>query len=121
MACDCPVCKGRDLNQEGIDFAIKEVIPYVKEYLLKLRHKNHPMPCKYAGFTASLMCFSQALVFDKAHGNYGRKYYTHDKNMLYYAKRINEKFHRVTICDIKDMSEENVQEVCEFNAASVDK
>ncbi len=40
--CNCPVCKGRDINSEGIKLAETEIIPFIKNELLKLPYPNHP-------------------------------------------------------------------------------
>ena len=118
MVCDCPICNGRDINQLGITFANKEVIPFVKIHLLKLKYPNHPIPYRYNGLLSSLMAYSQAVSYDKLHGNSGRKYYTDNIWILKFKNELNNKFSEVLICSKSEMEDESIcREVCEYNVS----
>lgn len=115
MNCDCPICKGRNINKEGIMLAESTVIPFVKNVILKLQYPKHPFPRKYISFYYSLLAYSQALAYSRAHNEPVNKYYTDNTFMLKFSSILNNKFPELIITDISNMSNENVREVCEFN------
>lgn len=112
MICDCPVCKGKDHNPDGIKLAEKEVIPFIKRDLLQLKYPTHPFPLRYDGLLASVLCFSQALSYNRAHG-IEAVYYTENKWLLRFSKELNVKFgmpilHKSELKTIPKL-------VCEYN------
>lgn len=116
MTCNCAVCNGRNYNQAGIDLADKEVIPFVKVQLLKLKYPKHPFPMKYDGLLASLLCYSQAIAYDRVHKEGPKKYYTDNPWMLKFKDELNNKFTEVIITSSSEISLETlVREVCEYN------
>lgn len=91
MNCNCPVCQGRDYNTDGLKLAEDEVIPFIKKYIIKMRFINAPFPLRYEGLFASVLCYSQALAFDKAHNKVGI-FYTENKWMLKFSTKLESKF-----------------------------
>ena len=109
---DCPICRGRDCNKEGIELAEAEVIPFFKTELLKLRYPNHPFPIRYKGLLDSILCYSQALAHNRAHSAVG-VFHTDNKWMLKFGGRLAEKFGMGT--DHKVNRPEDCSLACEFN------
>jgi hypothetical protein len=116
MGCDCTVCNGRDVDNEGIIVADKEVIPYVKRYILKMTYPNSPFPSRYRNLLPSLLAYGQAIAHGRAHNSPVRKYFTGSRLMLEIKDQLNTKFTELIIADVAEMADENVQEVCEYNA-----
>ena len=117
MICDCPVCKGRSFNEAGFYVAENEVLPFVKTAILKSSYPNHPIPHKYNGLTASLLAYSQAIAYDRAHNENGKKYYTNNCWMLKFKDELNLKFKEVIITDKSEIDKDDLlREVCEFNS-----
>ena len=114
-SCDCPICKGRDLNEMGLLFAEKMIFPFVKKQLLEMRFPSHPFPIKYKEFSHSLMAYSQAMVYDIAHNNPPGEYFTSNEFMLKFKDQLNREFPRIIIKDESEMGNQEVREVCEFN------
>lgn len=114
MTCNCPVCSGRNINEEAFAVA-DEVILFIKKDVLKLKNINQPFPLKYNGLLASVLAYSQALNYDRIHGNFGRKYFSDNKHFLKLKDDLNEKFKEIVIMDVRELNGEEVQEVCEFN------
>jgi hypothetical protein len=110
--CNCTVCKGRNYNKEGIELAEAEVIPFFKTELLKLRYPNHPFPLKYKGLFASVLCYSQALAYNRAH-SISAVFHTDNKWMLKFSGQLAEKFGMKT--DHTDNRPEDCGLACEFN------
>lgn len=116
MNCNCPVCRGRDITQAGIELAEKEVIPFIKNDILKLRYPNHPLPLRYRSLYPSLFAYSQALYYDRIHQEPVKRYYTDNLLLLKFKDAMNQKFKNLIITDLKEMTaDESVREVCEFN------
>lgn len=113
MDCDCITCKGKDVNMEGIRVATEEVLPFVKQDLLKLRYPNHPLPFRYDGWLASLFAFSQAVRHNRAHNVTNVVYYTDNKWMLKYSTELATKFGM----EIRPHSDApaHARNVCEYN------
>ena len=114
MKCNCSVCGGKDYNKEGIEVFEKEVMPFI--YTLVGGSPTSPFPVKYVGWVSSLAAYSQAIAYDRIHGNFGRKYFTSNKWMLKYKEILNNQFNIIVIFDEKDRTAEPVQEVCERGA-----
>jgi len=113
MKCDCPVCNGKDYNAAGIQLAEKEIIPFFKQELLKLRYPTHPFPLKYKGLLASCFCYSQALSYNRAHGIENSVYHTENKWMVKFGNELSKKFglpvlHKSELKSVPRL-------VCEFN------
>ncbi len=113
MKCDCPACNGkRDVNADGIQVAEKEVIPFFKIDLLKVKYPTHPFPMKYDGLFASLLCFGQALAYNRAH-SVDMVYHTENKWMLKFASELEVKF-GMKVSHPSEMKGEP-KLVCEYN------
>lgn len=110
--CECTVCKGRDPNTDGIALADREVIPFFKEDLLKLRYPNHPLPMRFKGLLEVIYCYGQALAWNRAH-SVRAVFYTDNKWMLRFSSELEQKFGMKT--DSKDNLPEESFAVCEFN------
>jgi len=117
MSCDCPVCKDRDINKDALDFAEREVIPFVTKELIKPKYPTHPWPRKYKGLLASLCAYSQAMYWDIIHKQeVPNKYFTANKWLLKFKDELNEKFPQLVICDAQEIHDAyKLREVCEFN------
>lgn len=111
--CYCPVCKGRATNEAGFHVADLEVIPFFKRELLKLKYPNHPFSRKYGGLAHSLLCYSQALAYDRAHSIKINSYYTENKWLLKFSSELFKKFGLNPIH--KSELKNDVKLVCEFN------
>lgn len=113
MRCECLVCNGRDWNREGCIFAEKEIIPFFKQELLKLKYPTHPFPIRYKGLFSSILCLGQAIVYDRYHGIIYTTYYTNNKLLLKYSKEISSKFGMSIVH--RDELKTVARLVCEFN------
>lgn len=112
---NCKCCQdGKDINNEGLELAEKEVLPFIKQELLKLKYPNHPLPRRYSKSLNSIFAYAQAMAFDRHHNNMGRSYVTDDPFLLQYKDQLNAKFIRLIICDKLEQGE-LAQEVCQFN------
>lgn len=111
MTCDCPICKGRDINKEGVKVSV-EIIDFIKD-TLNLDHRM-PFPRKYdkPSAVSSIMAYSQALAFNRAHGIEGI-YYTDNPLLLKVSKELGDKYGMPT--DKTENVPENHYDVCEFN------
>ena len=118
MNCNCSICNGRDYNVEGIKLADREIIPFVKREILRLRFPDRPFPPKYQSITASLFCYSQALAYNRAHNIKGT-YYTDNKWMLKIGHKLAVQFGMPV--DHKDNLPKIYDEACEFNILTKDK
>jgi hypothetical protein len=112
MKCDCPTCNGKDYNPIGIQIAEKEVIPFFKQELLKVKYPTHPFPLKYDGLLASLLCFGQALAYNRAHAVH-MGYYTENKWILKFGLELFDKF-GMKVAHSSELKGE-AKFVCEFN------
>ncbi len=113
MNCDCPACNGRDVNLDGIQVAEKEVIPFFKEELLKLRYPTHPFPLRYDGLLAATLCYGQAVAYGRTHSIVAT-YHTENKWMLKFSEELFTKF-GLKILHKSELKTEP-QLVCEYNA-----
>ena len=115
MKCDCPTCNGKDYNPIGIEVAEKEVTPFFKQELLKLRYPAHPFPMRYDGLFASILCFGQALAYNRAHA-VDMVYHTENKWMLKFSSELFAKF-GMKVAHPSELKGE-ARLVCEFNVGS---
>jgi hypothetical protein len=110
--CTCPICQSKDPNKLGFDLAEKEVIPFLKKDVLKLKYLDHPFPMKYKGLLASAFAYSQALAYNRAHNVTG-VYYTSNQWLLKYSAELNTKFGMMVLHESEVPN--NHYTVCEFN------
>jgi len=112
MKCDCPVCNGKDFNLAGTEVSQKEVIPFFKNELLKVKYPTHPFAMKYDGLLPSLLCYGQALAYNRAH-SVDMMYHTENKWMLKFSNELFAKF-GMKVAHPSEMKGEP-RYVCEFN------
>lgn len=117
MTCEnnCGICNGRLFNEEGVLLADREVIPFFKLKCLKLRYPQHPLPPRYfkTGLLASLLSYSQALCYNRAHKVVMAVYYTENVYMLRYSQEFGKQF-GMPILHTSELRAVPRQ-VCEFN------
>lgn len=113
MTHKCPICDGRDINVEGIKLANEEVIRFFKIELLELRYSQHPFPRKYNNLFNSILCYAQALQFNRIHSLNDTVFYTSNKWLLKYSKNLGEKFGMPT--DDEKNIPNNPMIACEYN------
>ena len=112
MKCNCPVCDGKEIERGGITLAEKEVIPFFKQELLNLKYPTHPFPFKYRGLLAPIMCYSQALHYNRLHSTH-TLYYTKNEWLLKYSDALFKKFGMKTVH--KSELKADAKLACEFN------
>lgn len=112
MKCTCIVCGDRDFNPIGLKLFESEVCPYFKRNILKFKYPEHPFPMKHTGILQSLLAYSQALAYNRAH-SIEAVYYTDNKLMLKYSRALFERFGMQAVHASQVPANHNM--VCEFN------
>lgn len=110
--CNCPTCNGKDFNALGIEVSDKEIIPFLKIEVLKLRYPTHPFPMKYDGLLASCFALGQVIAYDRKHKTQS-VFYTESKWILKYSNELTKKF-GVPILHKSELKTPH-KFVCEFN------
>lgn len=110
----CEICLNNNINQAGIVYTEKDIIPFIKS-LLKVKYPNHPLPMKYSDSLGGLFAYGQAITHDRIHNLKNRKFFTENKLLLKFKDELNIKFNEIIISDKKEMYKEPIQLVCEFN------
>lgn len=117
MSCeDCQICKYENVNQQGLEFCEKEVLPYLKKTLLKLHYADHPLPMRFREEHLMQSCFTYAQVYMYclSHGIMKSEFYTDSETLLKFSNEFFIKFGIVKILDSK-LANENMPKACEYN------
>jgi hypothetical protein len=110
--CNCSVCNGKQINVIGIQISEKEIIPFLKIEVLKLRDPKHPFPMKYDGLLASCFALGQVLAYDREHKTKS-VFYSESKWILKYSSELTKKF-GIPILHKSELKSAH-KFVCEFN------
>lgn len=112
---NCPVCRNRKFDKEGLDVAIQEVVPFVKKYVLQCK-LDRPFPLRYKNLFASLCAYSQMLTYARAHGEVFNIYYSDNTHLVKIGKQLHEKFGHLVVRPASERDPNSpVRLVCEYN------